>query len=129
MHVKTLKKKILYKIYNMSASDALPLMPSEQQSPPPPPPPPPSVPPRVIVKKPTMIQTVQDETVASMKVGFTFATALAWNEAFKSLITRFVVSKDVPYYNTVFALVVTLFSILFMMFTKRMKKTATTKVE
>ena len=92
-------------------------------------PPPATVPPRVVVKKPTLVQTVQDETISSMKMGFTFATALAWTEAFKSLITRFVVSKDVPYYNTVFALVITLLSILFMMLTKRMKKTSVTKIE
>lgn len=81
------------------------------------------------VQKPTLIQTYVDETTSAVKLGFTVATALAWNEAIKSLITKFVLTKDVPYYNTVFALVITLIMITFMLLSKRMKRMTSTKIE
>ena len=113
----------------MSASDSQPLIPSQPMRNLEPKSSPNVPPPRVIVKKPTLVQTFQDETTSSLKFGFTIATALAWNEAFRSLITKFIVSKDVPYYNTVYALVLTFISILFMILMKRMKKVSTTKIE
>ena len=81
------------------------------------------------VQKPTLVQTYVDETTSAVKLGFTVATALAWNEAIKSLITKFVMTKDVPYYNTVFAIVITLIMITFMLLSKRMKRMTATKIE
>ena len=90
---------------------------------------PPEMVPSTFIKKPTLVQTYVDETTSAVKLGFTVATALAWNEAIKSLITKFVLTKDVPYYNTIFAIVITLIMITFMLLSKRMKRMTATKIE
>jgi heme A synthase len=85
-----------------------------------------SAPPVMLARKPTFIQTYQDTTVSNLNLAFSLASALAWNEAIKSLVNKYVISKNMQFYHVLYALVVTLIAVMFMIFTKRSK--TTTKV-
>lgn len=82
-----------------------------------------TAPPALVGRKPTFIQTYQDTTVSNLNLAFSLASALAWNEAIKSLVNKYVISKNMQFYHVLYALVVTLMAVLFMVFTKKSKTT------
>ena len=53
---------------------------------------------------------------------------MAWNEAFKTVIKKYIVSKDVQYYALVYALVVSLIATVFVMLTRKSNVKKTTFV-
>ena len=83
--------------------------------------------PMVIPTRPTFIQTTQDTTLTSLNLAFSLTTALAWNEAIKSLVNKYVMSKNMQYYHVLYAAFVTLLSGLFIFFTRKSSK-KTTKI-
>ena len=82
----------------------------------------------LMARKPTFIQTYQDTTVSNLNLAFSLASALAWNEAIKSLVNKYVVSKNMQFYHVLYALVVSFIAVLFMMFTRKKKTTTKVKV-
>lgn len=68
-----------------------------------------------------------DTTLASINLGLTLASALAWNEYFKSLITAMMTKGNGLKYMLVYALMMSILTTIFMIVTKKVNEKKTNK--
>lgn len=73
-----------------------------------------------------VLESWKDESLASLQLGFTFASALAWNEVMKSIVRRFVKNgKSSIAQTSLFAFAVTFVAGIIMYVMKKTKFTTT----
>ena len=75
----------------------------------------------------SLINDTYTSSVQSINTGFALASALAWNEAIKTIITRYFKESSVTRYQLIYALAVTVLSAIVFMVTKRLFKPSITR--
>ena len=71
---------------------------------------------------PTLIQTTYDTTLISINFGLTLASALAWNEYFKAIVSDFLAKGKGSKYLLMYALAMTILTTLFLIITRKLSQ-------
>lgn len=74
-----------------------------------------------------LLDETYNSSVQSINTGFALASALAWNEAVKTVIQKYFSTSNVTRYQLMYAMVVTILSAIVFMLTKRLFKPSITK--
>lgn len=77
---------------------------------------------RVVGMTRSVLTDTYDSSLQSLNMGFALASALAWNEAVKTVIKKYFQNSQAPRYQMLYALAVTLLAAVVFIVTKAMFK-------